>query len=138
MFEETVDSSYLPKSTSLANGPVYIVKENNKFSEQTFQIFVQVATGLVPSGQDIQPATVNTDYRFSVLSHMVLQFLPGQQKLNVPFTLLHDDLTERSEAFLLTMTPKHGMQFKLPTFSVPINLSVESFVIIEGSTLRYF
>lgn len=108
------------------------MKENNKTSEQTFFVVVQVASGSVP-GQDIQPATLDKDYQLSSSgSHIVLQFLSSAWRLNIPFTLFPDDLLEDDKAFLLSMSP--NVQQGGREFSNPLNLTVECFVIIKGKS----
>ena len=50
MFEETIDTFFVPESGLSVNGPIYLAKENNVISEQTFLVVVQVSSS-VPPGQ---------------------------------------------------------------------------------------
>ena len=144
-YEEFIGTSFIPQehSDSLANGPIYLAKEGNGSSEQTFSVVVQIAsTSSVPSnsGQNIQPATHNEDYSLSKINtHVVLPFLPGKQRINVPFTLFSDDIREGTEAFHLSSAPHSRSalpdetRVTLPTYLNPVHLFTDTFIIIEGN-----
>ena len=143
-YEEFIGTSFTPQehSDSPANGPIYIAKEGNGLSEQTFSVVVQIAsTSSIPfnSGQNIQPATHNKDYRLSASNtHVVLPFLPGKQRINVPFVLFSDDIHEGTEAFHLSSAPDSALpdetRVTLPTYLNPVHLFTDTFIIIEGKT----
>ena len=61
-FEEFVDEIFLSPTGRPENGPIFLAKENNVTSEQTFLVSFQV-TDSAPSGT--QSATIDQDYRFS-------------------------------------------------------------------------
>jgi hypothetical protein len=144
-YEEFIDTSnsFAPQvhSGSLANGPIYLAKEGNGSSEQTFQVVVQIASASsMPSnsGQSIQPATHNVDYRLSASNtHVVLPFAPGQQRINVPFILFSDDVHEGTEAFHLSSAPDSSppdeTRVSLPTYLNPVHLFTDTSIIIKGN-----
>ena len=143
MFEETIDTFFVPESGLPVNGPIYLAKENNVISEQTFLVVVQVSSS-VPPGQSIQPATLDADYRLSAPgTSVVLQFGPVVQRINFLFTLFTDTLPEGTEAFLASSAPADmtqlpdGRTVPVPTFLNPINLLAESFVIIEDDDREF-
>ena len=145
MFDETIDTFFVPESRLSVNGPIYLAKENNVTSEQTFLVVVQISHS-VPQGQSIQPATLDVDYRVSAAQlgvTVVLQFGPRVQRINFPFTLFPDTLPERTEAFLASLAPADfthlpdGRTFPVPTFLNPISLFAESFVIIEDDDREF-
>lgn len=148
-YEEFIDTFFAPHSGSPVNGPIYLAKEGNGSSEQTFSVVVQIASASISliSGQNIQPATHNKDYRLSASStHVALPFLPGKQRINVPFTLFSDDIHEGTEAFHLSSAPDitlpdiDGTRDTLPTYLNPIHLSTGTLIIIKGNlcTLLFF
>ena len=106
---------------------VYLAKENNVTSEQHFRVVVQV-TDAVPPGQNIQPATMESDCIISNFGTRVFLFNPAQSRLSIPFTALPDNVPEGTEAFKLSVYPAIGEQLLSP-----INLTSETFIIIEDS-----
>ena len=127
------------------NGPIYLVKENNVSSEQTFQVVVQV-TSSVPPGRGIQLATLDADYRLSVAgkSYVVLSFGPREQRINFSITLFTDTLPEGMEGFLVRSAPGHpgqlpdGTTLPVSVYLNPIALSAESFVLIEDDDREFY
>ena len=142
MFEITIDKYFTPHSGSLVNGPIYLAKEGNGSSEQTFSVVIQIASPS-NSGQNIQPATHNEDYSLSVSqTHVTLPFLPDDQRINVPFILFADDIPEETEAFYLSSAPNNIVlpnqtRVTLPTYLNPIHLSTDTTIIIEGKLIYY-
>ena len=142
MFEEAVDNFFEPESSLLVNGPIFLAKENNVTSEQTFLVVVQVSSS-VPQGQGIQPATLDADYNLGGRSVRVLPFGPLEQRINFPFRLFTDTLPEGTEAFLASSAPGHtgqlpdGTTVLISTFLNPIALSAETFVIIEDDDCEF-
>ena len=72
-------------------------------SEQFFRVVVQV-TNAVPPGQNIQPATMDSDYIISNFGTRVYLFTPTQLRLNIQFTALPDNVPEGTEALSLVFT----------------------------------
>ena len=72
-------------------------------SEQHFRVVVQV-TDAVPPGQNIQPATMESDYIISNFGTRVFLFNPAQSRLSIPFTALPDNVPEGTEALSLVFT----------------------------------
>ena len=144
MFDETIDRFFEPGSGLPVNGPIYLSKEDNVTSEQTFQVAVQTSV-LVPPGQGIQPATLDIDYRLSAagISVVILPFGPRDQKINFPFTLVADTLPEGTKAFLASSAPADmaqlpdGTTAPVSTYLNPNALSAESFVIIEDDDREF-
>lgn len=133
-FEEFIDSSYVRSP-----GPVYLVKENNVTSEQTFIVTIQVSSA-VPPGRNIQPATIGSDYdlgdRFTTTFTFI--FRATSLRLNFPFALYSDDVPEPTEAFTATASPSDvfpqlpdGSVEVYPSFLNPINLTLQTFIVIE-------
>ena len=146
MFEEAIDTFFEPESGLSVNGPIYLAKENNVTSEQTFLVVVQISHS-VPQGQSIQPATLDVDYRVSAaqlgVTVVVLEFGPMVQRINFQFTLFSDTLPEGTEAFLASSAPADiaelpdGTTVPVSTFLNPNTLFAESFVIIEDDDREY-
>ena len=145
MFVEMIDKRFEPESGSPVNGPIYLAKENNVTSEQTFLVAVQVS-GSVPPGRSLQPASLDSDYRISTVSgitSVVLTFGPIVQRINFPFTLLPNFFPERTEAFLASSAPADtgelpdGTIVSVSTYLNPIDLSAQTFVIIEDDDREF-
>ena len=138
MFEETIAEMFEPESGLAVNGPIFLAKEDNKTSEQTFSVVVQTSSS-VPPGQGIQPASLGVDYSLGGATSMVLQFLPKDERINFQFTLFPDQLSEGTEAFQASSAPGEGeqMPFPLPTFLNPITLTAEAFIIIEDDDCKF-
>ena len=142
MFEELIDSFFEPESGLPVNGPIYLAKENNVISEQTFFVAVQVSSS-VPPGEMIQPATLDVDYRVTGLTVVVLEFGPREQRINFQFTLFPDTLPEGTEAFLASSAPADmaglpdGRIVPVSTYLNPVALSAESFVIIQDDDCEF-
>ena len=144
-YEEHIGASFTPQehSDSPANGPIYLAKEGNGSSEQTFSVVVQIAsTSSIPSnsGQNIQPATHNEDYSLGASNtYVVLPFSPGKQRINVPFDLFSDDIHEGTEAFHLSSAPNSALPDEtrviLPIYLNPLHLFTDTFIIIEGNII---
>ena len=145
MFLEVIDDFFVPESGLPVNGPIYLAKENNVTSEQTFQVVIY-ASDSVPPGQNIQPASLDADYCLAVAgaSVVVLPFGPHDQRINVLFTLFPDTIPENTEAFLACLFPgdiaelPDGRIVPVPTFLNPTLLFVETFVIIEDDDRECF
>ena len=134
---DIIPNAFVPPTNLTANGPIYLAKEDNVQSEQTFRIIVQVADS-VPSHENINPATRDIDYSLGPggTASSVVEFFPFVQRVNFPFTLIPDAFTEGTEAFRVSSTAEddvelNGMMVNLPEYTPPIALSAETFVIIE-------
>ena len=143
MFDEDIDDFFEPESGLAANGPVFLAKEDNVTSEQTFLVVIQTS-GSVPPGKFIEPATLGVDYRLpGSTTVVVLQFPPRFQRINFPFTLLFDTLPEGTEAFLASSAPEDtaqlpdGTTVPLSTYLHPNALFSESFIIIEDDDREF-
>ena len=142
-FLENIDEFFVPESDSPVNGPIYLAKENNVISEQTFLVVVQVSSS-VPPGQNIQPASLDFDYRLSVAgTFVVLQFGPMDQRINFPLTLFSDTFPEETEAFLASSAPSDTAQLPdgtiipVSTYLIPTDLFGETFVVIEDDDREF-
>ena len=119
------------------NGPIYLAKEDNVISEQTFLVSIQI-TDSVPSGTNIQTATLEQDYRFGRPGQTSTTefFFPSRQRIPVPFTLFTDTLPEGDEAFQASVSPEDtregggGVVEQFPTSLNPLTLASEVFVTI--------
>ena len=119
--------------TSFPNGPdgVFIVKANKR-SEQTFPLVFQVSrsspdstTGLATLSEEINGTVQNNDYVLTAPGNtsVVVNFLPGQQRLPFSFTLFPDELPESTEAFQASFAPGDNA----PPFEVSL---AEAFILI--------
>lgn len=98
-FEIFIDgSTYVSLTGRPENGPIFLVKEGDVISEQTFCITFQ-ATDSAPVG--IQPATINQDYDFGAYGRGSATYTisPYQQRISFSFELRGDTLHEGNEAF---------------------------------------
>ena len=138
MFDENIYQFYKSPTGLPVNGPIYLAKENDVISEQTFLLSIQV-TDSAPSGANIQPATLDADYRIGV----TLTFLAFQQRINFQFTLFPDTLPEGTEAFRASVSPQDtrmrpdGSTETFPTFLNPESLTSETFVVIEDDDRKF-
>ena len=131
-----IDSTFVSPTKLIPDGPIYLAKEDNVESEQTFRIIVQVADSVPPNMQNINPATIGVDYSVGIGTTTVVELLPSMQKVNFKFTLRADNFPEGIEAFRASSSADDtaevdGMEFDLPGYSPPSALSAETFVIID-------
>ena len=123
------------------NGPIFLLKEDNVISEQTFLVSFQV-TDSAPSGT--QSAAIDQDYRFAGedQTRQTEFFFPSQQRIPFPFELIADTLPERTEAFQISVSPEdtrdfNGMVEQFPTSLNPLNLSSETFITILDNDRKF-
>ena len=97
-FDEFIDEFYVSPTGQPENGPIFLAKEDNVTSEQTFFISFEV-TDSAPFG--IQPATIDQDYRFGPPGETSTTdfFFPTQQRIPFPSELCADTLPEGTKAF---------------------------------------
>ena len=141
-FDTTIDDS------ELFDSPVYLVKEDDVESEQTFFVLIQVSNS-VPSGSGFNSALLNSDYTLGVSGTSdstvsELQFSPSDQRLLFSFTLLSDDLPEGTEAFHAFLAPKSSgvvngttLNNSAPVFDLPMNLSQAAYIVIEDDECKF-
>lgn len=125
-FEEFIDRFYEPESGLPINGPVFLAKENNVTTEQTFQITFQISN-VGPPGEGIDPATPGQDYQASQVS--IMNFPPTTQRQDFSFILLTDNTPEAKEAFQIGSSPNN--QPGVPVYVAPSALFSQTFIIIE-------
>ena len=140
MFEETIDQFFVPPANSTISGPVFLLKENDVVSEQTFLIVIEVSEATPPSQNNINRATRGAD--FTSADSLIVQFLPRDQRVNFQFDLLPDDFPERTESFLVVSAPEDtgqhgGMAFDAPSYLSPVTLSDRTYVIIEDNDRKF-
>jgi hypothetical protein len=146
LFEEFIDEFYVSLTGQPENGPVFLAKENNVISEQTFLISFQV-TDSAPT--NIQSAAIDQDYSFERPGQTSASefFFPTQQRIIFPFTLLPDDLPEGTEAFQASVSPEDTRQFvdengmlmveQFPISLNPLTLSSEIFITILDNDRKF-
>ena len=105
---------------------IYLTKENNVISEQTFIVSFQ-RTDSVPIGSGFAIAVDGEDYT-GIAERFTRLFTPNLQRLDLPITLIADANPEPTEAFQLNSSPQN-----MPTFLTPdgIVLFSRTFVVIE-------
>ena len=145
MFDTDIDQFYESPTGLTVNGPIYLAKENNVTSEQTFLLSIQ-ATDSAPSGTNFQPATLDADYRIATpgqtsvtLTFLATNNMVAVQRINFQFMLFPDTLPEGTEAFRASVSPQDtrvgsdGSIETFPTFLNPESLASETFVVIEDN-----
>ena len=141
MFEETIDQFFEPPANSTISGPVFLLKENDVVSEQTFLIVIEVSEATPPNQNNINRATRGAD--FTSADSLVVQFLPRDQRINFQFNLLPDDFPEGTESFLATSARQDrgadatGMVFDAPSYLPPVTLSDRTFILIEDDDCKF-
>ena len=126
-------------SETFLNGPVFLAKQNNRKSEQTFNVVFQVSSSTPDTS--IRPATLSerlpngteltNDYVLSTagVTTVTATFPSTQQRIPFVFTLHPDNLPESTEAFQASIAPIENS----PAFSIPI---AETFIVIEDNDGR--
>ena len=146
LFDTRVDQFFIPSPGD--SGPIYVAKENNVISEQTFLISVQV-TDSAPSGTTIQSATIDQDYLFGgIQTSETILFDPFEQRILVAFELLADTLPEGTEAFQASASPEDTRETRAPNgtiiierFPTPLSpqvLAPETFIIILDDDRKFY
>ena len=103
---------------------IYVTKENNVISEQTFRIAFQ-RTNSVPQGSGFGIAQDGQDYRG--LPVVIQQtFFPFQQRFTLNFILLSDNNLEATEAFQIRLSTQD-----YPLFYRADMLFSQTFVVID-------
>ena len=134
-FDEFIDHTYVSPTGQPENGPIFLLKEDNVISEQTFLVSFQV-TDSAPSGT--QSAAIDQDYRFAGTGQTSQTefFFPSQQRIPFPFELRADTLPEGTEAFQASVSPEDtrdiggGMVEQFPTSLNPLTLRSDIFITI--------
>ena len=143
-FEEFIDKLYVSPTGRPENGPVFLVKEDNVTTEQTFLLFVQVIDS-GPPGTNIQSATIDQDYCIctplpggTVITNMTRTFPARDQRIPFGFTLIPDTRLEGTEAFQASVSLEdslllpNGTEEMFPTIALnPERLASEILVVIE-------
>ena len=135
-FNEFIDKFFVSPTGQPENGLIFLAKENNVTSEQSFLVSIAV-TDSAPSGT--QSAAIDEDYRLGApgLTNIITEiFSPIQQRIPFQFELLADTLPEGTEAFKASVFPKDtqdigsGMFQQFPTSLNPEFLASEIFITI--------
>ena len=146
-FDTRIDEFFIPNPGD--SGPIYLAKENNVVSEQTFLISVQV-TDSAPSGTNIQSAAIDQDYLFAAVGRTseTMVFNPFDQRILVSFDLLADTLPEGNEAFQASASPEDTLETRGPNdtiiiveFPTPLSpqvLASEAFIIILDDDRKFY
>ena len=142
LYDEFIDNFYVSPTCQPENGPIFLLKEDNVISEQTFLVSFQV-TDSAPSGT--QSATIDQDYRFAGpgQTSTIDFFLPTQQRLFFPFELRADILPEGTEAFQASVSPEYtqdinGMVEQFPTSLNPLTLRSDIFITILDNDRKLY
>ena len=134
-FDEFIDEFYVSPTGQSENGPIFLIKEDNVTSEQTFLDSFQV-TDSAPSGT--QSATIDQDYRFAGPRQIsqTENFFPSQQRIPFSFEIRADTFPEGTEAFQASVSPKDtrdiggGIVEQFSTFLNPLTLRSAVFITI--------
>ena len=103
---------------------IYVAKENNVISEQTFRISFQ-RTDSVPQGSGFAIAQDGQDYRGIPVAFQ-RSFFPSQQRISIPFQLVADTAPEPTEAVQLSLSTQDS-----PAFDSADTLFTRTFLVIE-------
>ena len=141
-FDEFIDEFYVSRTGRPENGPIFLVKEDNVTSEQTFLVSLQV-TDSAPSGT--QTAALGQDYRFGSQPGQTSAtefFRPFQRRIPFQFELSTDTLPEGNEAFQASVSPEDtqdtgGMVVQFPTSRNPLTLRSEIFITIVDNDCKF-
>ena len=96
----------------LVREQIFLVKENNQFTEQTFNIRINLGT----IAGTISSATEGEDYATDLIDNtIVLAFLASQQNITFDLRLFPDDIAEGNEGFMLTSSPAGDIRYTLPS-----------------------
>ena len=145
LFEETIDQFYVSPTGRPENGPVYLVKEDNVISEQTFLVSIQI-TDSAPSGTNIQAAQIEQDYSIGQpigQTSITRDFFAFEQRIDFRFLLFTDTLPEGDEAFQASVSPEDtrdiggGVVEQFPTSLNPLNLASEVFITIIDDDRKF-
>ena len=132
LFEEFIDAFYVSPTGRPENGPIFLVKENNVTSEQTFLVFFQ-AKDSAPSSA--KPATVEEDYRFTSQS---VFFEASRQRIPFTFSLQPDFLPEGTEGFQASVSYIwRERNLRYPISLNPISLASEIFITIIDDDRKF-
>ena len=138
-FDEFIDEFFVSPTGRPENGPIFLAKENNVISEQTFLVSFQV-TDSAPSGT--QSATIDQDYRFAGEGQTSATefFFPNQQRILFLFELRTDTFPEGTEAFQASVASEDTREFvdengilRVETFPASLNpesLASDIFIMI--------
>ena len=140
MFDETIDDFYLPPPGSNDSDAIFLAKENDVVSEQTFVVIFQVQSTVPEGSTSIRAATLGDDYS---VPGEVYDFPSRQQRLVFPFELFRDDIAEGTESFQVAFFPGNsdtrGTSFFVPSFSnTPMTLNANTFAIINDDGNHIF
>ena len=103
---------------------IFLAKENNVVSEQTFLVLVQI-NDFAPPNTDFAIAEFDVDYR-DILRSFTTGFPPNVQRIPVSFAVLADTIPEQTEAFQI-----NSASDGTPGFNIPNALFPQSYVVIE-------
>ena len=140
LFDKVIDQSFVSPTGRPENGPIYLIKEDNVTSEQTFLVSIQV-TDSAPSGTNIQSATFGKDYRTPISIHDIF-FNTVKQRIPFVFTLVNDTIPEGTEAFQASVSPEDTRYLgdlrveQFPTPLNPVTLASEVFITIEDDDCK--
>ena len=80
---------------------MFLLKEDNQISEQTFKVAVTVG----PYYNSLLPTALSgKDYTAGAADRNVFIFYPNEQNTTFPFALYHDDIFESVEVFQLQLS----------------------------------
>ena len=109
---------------------IYVAKESNIISEQTFRITFQ-RTDMVPQGSGFALAHDGEDYR-GILQEFPRNFSSHNQRINLPFQLLPDGDPEATEAFQISLSSQGS-----PAFDSADVLFTRTFVVIDDDDGKF-
>ncbi len=108
----------------LSRQVIYVLKENNQPTEQTFQVQInyKTITGAIRSATPGEDFTL-VDFPGIQVS-VVKRFEPLQTIIEFPLLLFNDNITEGSEGFNLEVSPFLEPKFSVPTPSNSVSRQV--------------
>ena len=96
----------------LVREQIFLVKENNRPTEQSFDVRINLGT----IAGTISSATEGMDYATNLIDNtIVLTFLVSRQNMTYNLRVFPDDIAEGNEGFILTSSPAGDLRYTLPS-----------------------
>ena len=112
---------------------IYLAKEDNVMTEQTFNVLVDVSAQALPPSSSLQTASIGSDHLLDGSNHpsLIVTFPPSALRLSFTVTILPDNVAEGDEGFIASST---SSQFQgAPRYLTPNGLAEDSLIVIRDA-----